>query len=154
MSKRQDIIDAVKTRLGTIKVTGGYYSNLGNNIYEWRDTDSSPIPVGNLPAINLKDSDVDIYTEVIGKWNHYMTLGFEIYCTHLTDVATEIRKLIADVLKAIGTDPKWGGLADYTDFETTQGQKHLNIRIETNEKNVARATFRLVTLYNTNYWVM
>jgi hypothetical protein len=154
VSKRQDICDAVKVRLATIKVINGYYSNLGSNVYEWRDTDNSPIPVGSLPAVVLKDSDVDIYTEVIGKWNHYLTLGFEIYCTHLTDVASEVRKIIEDVFKAIGTDPKWGGLSDYTDFEIIQGQKHLNIKIETNEKNIAKATFRLVILYNTDYWIM
>ena len=154
MSVRQTIMTAVKARMETIRVSNGYYSNLGYNITEWVDTESTAIPIENLPALNIKDTSADIYTEVIGKWNHYLTIEFEIYCTHLIDVSGEVRKIIEDVFTAIGTDPKWGSLADYTDFETTQGQKHLNIKIETNEKNVAKATFRLVTLYNTDYWKM
>jgi hypothetical protein len=145
-------MDAIVTRMKTIKTAGGYNSNLGTSIHEWRDTDNSPFGVDELPALNLRDADVDIYTEVISQWSHYLNVTFEVYCVHTKTIAKEIRKLVEDVLKAVGTDSKWSTLALYTDFEAIEGGKHMNIKIETNEREIARAIFKLVVLYRTNYW--
>jgi hypothetical protein len=146
-------MDAIVTRMKTIKTSGGYNSNLGTSVYEWRDIENTPFGIDELPALNMKDADVDIYTEVISQWSHYLNVTFEVYCVHTKTIAKEIRKLVEDVLKAVGTDPKFGiATVSYTDFEAVEGGKHMNIKIETNERDIARAIFKLVVLYRTNYW--
>lgn len=103
-SIRQQIMDKIESRLGTILVSNGYQTDIGNNVFPWLMTTPA-----SLPAVVFRDpsrdvsahreahlSTVFVETEVFG------TSGF-------TD--DDIRAMIQDVVKAFGTDTTWDGLA-------------------------------------------
>src|SRR6266478_147352 len=101
--RRQDIIDAIKSRLQTISTTNGYHTNLGANVFVYRD---APIEPYELPALVVKDykcTKVDELTDVnlsFENWNVFIEVEF-VFATSGNSI-TDVRKGIADVYKAIG----------------------------------------------------
>jgi hypothetical protein len=108
-NKWQQVITAVLTRLRTIKTTAGYETNAGNNVFEWRP---NPLAEGELPGIVVRDTFPE---EVITVGAHEHTLLIE--CCVFTGGATapaQARLVIADIVKAFGTDRTFGGLVEDT----------------------------------------
>jgi hypothetical protein len=112
-SRRQQIINAIKTRFAAITAGDTYATSLGNSLDEWRTT---PFEEAELPGINLKDiSEPVTYASknsgsVLRQLNVIADLVFkEADCS-----ATLARAGLADVEKAIAVDPMWGGLAART----------------------------------------
>lgn len=108
-SIRQQIVSAVETRLKTIKVVNGYETDIGLNINVWQTTDFQE---SELPAIDVRDPSEEV--DVRGG-NHICNLTIEIEAkVSGTTSAAAMRDIIADTIKAIGTDPTFGGLAQDT----------------------------------------
>ena len=103
--KRQSIMAALEDQLQTILTTGGYNSNLGSNVYEWRDT---PLESGSLPALIYRDMQ-DSIAQTFGNQEHRLTVSLDIFddCT-----ASYMRGLIADVTKCLGANLTLGGLCE------------------------------------------
>lgn len=114
-SLRQDIIDALKTLLATITTGNGYETSIGSSVKEWytADADSSVMPVINLndESVEIRMGSDDLGAIQLRRERHEMDLRLEIRLTNGTTTATVLRKAIADVYKAIGTDRTLGGLA-------------------------------------------
>ena len=109
-SLRQQIMDAVATRLATITTANGYETDAGDNVYEWAVV---PLDQGDLPALAYKDSGEDIVDETVGE--QIRTLRIDIVAIEKgTAVTAFARQVSADVIKAVGTDLTWGGLAEDT----------------------------------------
>lgn len=115
--KRQDIVNLVKTRFQAILVSGGYHSNVGQHVFVWR---RAPVEAADLPALLIFDTENNPAWEGLqGSTSKldYM-LKFEVYLMATgSAIDTTIRQLIADVYKAIGVDPQWGGSAGLTELE-------------------------------------
>jgi hypothetical protein len=120
---RQQITTKLETALKGIQVSGGYETNLGNNVYEWQEY---PMDTGFFPACTFRDTVVP-QKKATGLWDNL--LGVEIVLYGNTPAA--VRKMVADVIKAIGTQqPKWGGLAYKTDLvDEDTGSEHKDRRI-------------------------
>ncbi len=104
-SIRQQIMTALITRLQTITVANGYETNVGDNVNDWH---VSNFQETELPAMDVRDANES--TEVRGGF-HQNTLSVEIETkVSGTTSATIMRDIIADVVKAIGTDTSFGGL--------------------------------------------
>lgn len=109
--KKDQIISAVKTRLQTITTDNGYNTNAGNNVFEGRTT---AIPDSQLPAINILEG-TDTFQNVLENGaasihERILELDFEIV-TNGNTVTQDLRKVEADVIKAIGVDETFGSLA-------------------------------------------
>jgi hypothetical protein len=103
-SIRQQIIDKIESRLGTILVSNGYETNIGNNVFPWLMTAPT-----SLPAAVFRDPtrDISVHNEA-----HLFTLSVEVEvfgAAGFTD--DDIRKMVQDVVRAFGTDATWDGLA-------------------------------------------
>lgn len=113
-SRRELIFKAVVTRFAGITVAGGYETNLGNGVKQWRVTDFKD---DELPLLNLRDVEC-ITDQKIGHHEH--RLKIEAIAVSQLDVSDGVlggrraRKMAADLHKAIGVDRKWGGLATDT----------------------------------------
>lgn len=122
VNKQQLIFDAVKARAATITTANGYTSNVGQKVNEWQMT---PIDVANdptlLPCICLNDpveanlgpppnSNDQSATRLFG-------IEFEasLLLAETNQTAAKARQARADFIKAIGTDPRFGGLAVRTE---------------------------------------
>lgn len=103
-SARQQIVEALLVLLKTIRQSNDYETNL--DITEWRPTDWQ---VSELPGCDIRDPDENI--EVKGQY-HYKTISIEAEVKVQDTSAPEVvRNVIADIEKALGTDPTLGGLA-------------------------------------------
>lgn len=120
MSRRQDIITALDTRLKGILKTEGYQTDMGKNVREWYafpvneapDTDSLLYEDPSCARVEPYEYDDNVQSY------HYKRLTVHIYIvTSGSTAPAALRVRIADVLKAIGTDVTWGGLALDTELE-------------------------------------
>jgi len=152
-SIRQKIVDAVVTRFKTILVAGGYETNLGQKVFVWRDTREDADPFGDteLPALNIRDTKCETQYSAIATQRHQHRLTVEVELWTITaTVHTQVRKLIADIHKAIGVDRRWEvagmKLADNTEpFQDEMGTEHKG-------KLKGGALFKFIVVYSTRAW--
>ena len=112
---RQQIITAVDTQLKTISVANGYRTALGATVQEW---DLTPLSAANETTgrLEYRDGGEDRLDLTVGE----QTMGLPLVIRVLTPGSTsmaDIRKMLADVAKAMYEDPTFGGLADDTNQE-------------------------------------
>ncbi len=108
-SIRQQIIDALKTRLEDVTTINVNETEVGSNIFEWRTTDWQE---SELEGINIRDTNESV--EVRGG-NHACSLDIELEAKVAAGTSpAKSRAVIADVTKAIGSDPRFGGLVQHT----------------------------------------
>lgn len=124
---RQQIMTAVAARLAGILVASGYETNLGENVFEWRDPS---LQASELPALvyrDISDDRIEIL-DLMGADSHTqmgLTCEIELHGSEGSTTPATLRSMIADVISAIGTDMTWGGLALFTEYlsdETSVGQ--------------------------------
>ncbi len=123
--KRQDIISAVDTRMKAILVTGGYETDLGENVIEYQLHPPDP---DELPFLSYRDTGADS----IDRDNvyEYKKLNLEIGIKVSSSTAlSDVRKYIRDVLKAVKADLSWGKNAYETVYEgdTISAQQEENV---------------------------
>jgi len=133
-SKRQQIIDAIATKMAEINTGNGYNTNAGNKVFKWliRDLDKA-----DLPAIEIRwtgqetDAGIDL-----GHHRHSLAVEIDVVANGTTAPAI-VESAIADVYTAIGTDTTYGGLAIDTD---TEGD---SIEVDQGEDKIARGTITI-----------
>lgn len=133
---RQRIIDEVVKRLRSISLGGGYKSDTGLRIYEWRDPQNEPFQENELPAAWLRDESGDVQALDSTVHEHAMTLNVGVI-TQADNAPEEARKLESDLLRAIGGVPALlGGLVKHiqptaTATEVRQaGKRSAGVRIQ------------------------
>lgn len=137
---RQQIMNAVKTRLQAITVINGYNFDLGNKVFEWKD---SPFADNEMPGLIYKDVSCDI-SQVEG---HRCNLHIEIeIAARAGSIALDIRKMIADIYKAIKVDIQWGLLAMDT---LPEGD---SMMIDEGGKLIGGVSIKFIILYRTKEW--
>lgn len=150
---RQQLIDAIKTRFEAIRIKDGYLTDAGRNVLDWHLTD---VYESMLPCIiifgqgDTESSDLDI--EVLGLWSHWLLVPINIYVMLGPSTGSEIRKVVADIMTAVGTDDTWGNLAQETEFIGADNKRSITIQMEQYEKTIAKATIQMRLLYRTDYW--
>lgn len=141
--KRELIMTDFDTRMKAIKTTAGYLTNLGNNIYAWKDNDLNS---SQMPGMIYRDRMLGKREGVIGKTRWALQVDMVLF---VEGNATEVRKLVADVLKAIGSGftAKWGGYA-----QTTEISDGSETAIERHDKTEGAATLTINIIYDTPLW--
>lgn len=145
MSTRQDIVDAVTTRLKTIQKSGGYNTDLGYNVYEWRP---GALEQSELPSVIVRDLGAEAMDGAIGQFRWSCMIECTITAADGTDTMQTMRWAIEDVYTAIGTDCTWGGLAQYSE------QPSDSIEVDQEEHLIAGARVAFRIIYDTARWAM
>ena len=116
---KDTIINDIKTTMETILVANGYHTDVGQKVWEGRDT---VFKENEVPALNIKEiEDTTQDVEMQGAYNVFeqiMQIEIEMV-TNGASTTSEIREIEADVDKAIGTNQTWSGNAIKTDSVTT-----------------------------------
>jgi hypothetical protein len=144
-SKRQQIIDKIDTRLKTILKTNGYLTDAGAHVYDWL---MRPISPDVFPALVYRDpieNDEAATTGTIGYHRHQLTCEIEVLSSGSTAL-DNVRQILADIVTAIGTDTKWGGLAQSTNPGATR------IDVDQESKAIAGALITFTITYLTKAW--
>ena len=116
MTMRQQIVTALDTRLKGILVASGYASNLGQHVYPWRTRPLSPT---EDVALIYRDTIAQKTAAEVGRHQH--TLIVEISIISQEDSPAEsMRDMVGDVAAAIGSDPRFGGLARWSRIASDQ----------------------------------
>lgn len=109
-SKRQKIVDAIKTRMAAILTAGGYETNLGQNVFEWethmQEEDipaAGALSVCDLPAAAAPTDGRSNPRETI--W--LMPVHIRIFLPKNRLNAANVRKGVKDVNRAIRQDDRW-----------------------------------------------
>lgn len=139
---RQKIINALKTRLQLITVANGYNYNLGGNVVEWPKEDISQ---GNVTGVFFRDMLCDSDFVEMGH-RHKLHIELVLNAMEADSTPIALRKMIADILKAIGVDAQWGGLAlnTYPEGDTMQ--------LERKEKIVGSVQVKFYIEFRTFEW--
>jgi hypothetical protein len=140
-SRRQTLVNAVRDRFTTIRVAAGYETDLGASVHVWRDTNTNPFTPQELATggLNLRDPKRETNQELVNKHQHTLSINCEIAVA----AADTVRKMLADLDKAIGVDRKWGGVA----FDTDPGDD--SILVAQNGTLITGASYNFTILYRT-----
>lgn len=119
-SKRQQIVDAIEARLKgiayglTLQLPDGPYicQNTIKGVYPWH---KAAFNQAQLPAIEFWDANADTSPGPASQHEHELPIILQV-STPGVQPASIARTLMQDIIAAIGSDPKWGGLAYWTDI--------------------------------------
>lgn len=105
---RQQIIAAVVARMQTIRVAAGYLTDVGARVGDWETSwEQKDLPA--LSVCDLVEENEKKNREAV-QVTRKLPVVIRIF-TSGREPADELRKMIADVEKAIGADVYWGALA-------------------------------------------
>lgn len=150
MSKRQQIVDAIAARLATISMgkvftlpDGDYVcQNSIKGVFPWRKT---PFNQQELPAIEFWDASSEDEPGPSGQHEHRLPIVLQV-STPGAEPASIARSLMEDIVAAIGSDTRWGGLASWTDI-TAHG-----LMVEKAGDVIAGAQILFTVRYRTPLW--
>lgn len=115
--KRQRIIDAVKARFAGITTAAGYQTDIGLKQTEWNPGPKGADPEADeLPGHDIRD---EVETAAV-KDKNSGTYDRELEVVVIAELkedgagASLARMALEDMVKAVGVDPTWGGLARRT----------------------------------------
>ncbi|MCA1567241.1 MAG: hypothetical protein LC803_16635 [Acidobacteria bacterium] len=111
-TKRQKIVDAVIVRMQTIRIENGYQTDVGVLVEDWPERFDDD----QLPALGVCDLPDDITKE--NKSSLRVTHKLRVQVRFFVRGGTrprELRKMMGDVVKAVGVDMTWGDLATDTE---------------------------------------
>ena len=117
MSDRQEIVDAIKNRLSSIRTANGYGTELGLHVFEWKVTVFAD---SELPGVAFRDTEQTVAELTGGYRNNSLTIEFILGAATGASTPGIVRQAIADVLRCIDSDPTWGGLAWDTAIQTDE----------------------------------
>lgn len=112
--KRQQIVDAVKARFALITTANGYQTDIGLKQTEW-----NPGPKGadeeadELPGHDIRDEveTTPVKDKNSGTYDRELEIVVIAELREPGPGATLARKALEDMIKAVGVDATWGGLA-------------------------------------------
>lgn len=119
MSKRQDIITELISKLATITKTNGYATDIGSKVYEWKTTDVGSDEENCIVVWDTNSKVIEPYEEEDNTDpKHWKQLTVKmVVVTSGATTAANLRSMIADVYKLIGLNVTWGGNAWETILE-------------------------------------
>ncbi len=131
---------ALEDQLQLILTTNSYNSNLGSNIYEWRE---EPIEEHHLPACVYRDIQ-DTTAQTFGNQEHRLSVSLDVFanCT-----AAVMRGIIADITQCLGANLTLGGLCE--DIGVIGDE---TIRVELDDRRMFGISIKIVIQYITGNW--
>ncbi len=119
MSVRQNIITSVKSTFQNITILNGYNTDFGQKLYEWKHVD---VASADMDCIILRDNQClfvdpeEPDDNVQNRQWKKLTLQVIVVTSGKTSSET-LRRVVADIYKAIGTNPTWDGNAVRTEVD-------------------------------------
>ncbi len=149
-SRRESIVAAIHTALQTITTANGYETNLGQHGFKWK---GGPWQSGELPGYDLRDVADEINaannggsTVGLNREDHRLQVEIHLATSAAAEIDKQLRKMIADVYKKIGTNRTFG----LSYVRTTWPRNDAMGLIQGEEGDaVGGATIKIEVLYHT-----
>jgi hypothetical protein len=147
-TKRQRIMDVLKTLLEDIQQRNGYNTNMGLDCKPWR---MIPYDVEDLEAITFRDADADIsrtFPRKLDTHDALIDIEGKIAAGGLT--AEKMRAAIADILNAVSKNPQFIVEGSYLAIGTVP--IHNTILIDQNDRIIGGCKVTIKVTYTTPDW--
>lgn len=111
-SKRQKIVDAFDAQMRKIRTSEGYETDIGKNVFWWKPA----LETDALDGMVCRDttSPINVGESGINQESHNLSIEVSVFVIEDDTEPIRLRKAIADIFKAIGINPQWNGLAEWT----------------------------------------
>lgn len=106
--KKQQIVNAWKTRLALILTANGYYTNIGQKVYEWKST-SFDAPRTDGIEIREGDEQIGRTAEDASIEEHTLPVIVHVVLKNPTGM-DKAREMEADIRRAVRQDVTFSGL--------------------------------------------
>lgn len=140
-SVHQRLVDAITTRFQSILTSGGYNTNLGSNVFKWRDTKNSPFQSHELPALNLRDLKIETDPRPSRVQEHRMTVAADALTSNSATIDTAVRQMASDIKTAIGVDRYWTVTGTQLAFNTEPLDEEMSVEHDGNVAGGVRVRF-------------
>ena len=151
--KYQKIINAIEDRFLEINRGNGYYSDLGEHVYV--NKSNKLIASSDESAINIQDISCTVQGPrsggMVNYFDHALLIESTLHFIGGTAI-TEIREGIADVMRAIGEDITWDGLAINT--YPPEGSEFFVLVYDHEEQIIVGAKVYFIVEFRTSQWLM
>jgi hypothetical protein len=127
-SLREQIMNAVATRMGTILTANGYATNIGSKFHEWKVTAWEE---NEVPGVTVRDYEETIEHAASSRDYPKLKVGIEAADIAVADLGAQARKIIADITKAVGTDVNW----TVSSTRLAQMTKNLGNKVQAEQEN-------------------
>lgn len=135
--KRHEILVAIGDRLREVTIPNGYHTDIGVYAAYW----ATDLTEYGAAAVTWRDPEEETVTN---NRFHDNSLSVELEAIVFTTIPLlDGCLLLADLIKAVGTDPTWGGLASKTDLIGNEKT------VETSGQTAVRIILNLQILYRT-----
>ena len=163
MNVRQQIVNAIAAKLGTIAPGVTFTLQGGTSrtcttilarapdgspgVYSWR---KAPFSKAQIPAINFRDEDAAIECKNFSNQDNRMKVTVEgLAPSDIT--ASAARNLLADIVAAFCSDPRWGGLTGQGGWTNVTSQA---IDLEQAGDVISACEASFVITYRTPYGII
>lgn len=112
VSMWQQLFDALKVRLQSIRVANGYQTDIGENVMAWRDLSKNPFTQQESPCCTVRDTQRSREVDADTIQAHYFQLSVEIVACAAAAFSSPpdnlARAIIADIDRALGLEAAGG----------------------------------------------
>lgn len=140
MSRRQEIIDILKTRLQNISIANGYANDIVK-VDEWA---MSKLQDKDMPALILRDIGSSVDNSVSSSSANRLQIEIDVLVSDKETTMATLRTVMSDVLKAVGAES-----ADFYEHRTFDGDEVL---VEHQDKLYAGTRMKFTVVYNSVSW--
>lgn len=148
--KHQQIIDAIKGRMQEIYITDGYYTDLGSKVYV--NKPNKLISAVDDLGLNIVEVGMAVAQTIGGGARQFFDFNLLVEITiHMkgANSVEDLREGIWDVMKAIGSDLTWGGLAINT---FPPPDNIVDFVFDQEEQIVTGARISFIVMYRESAW--
>ncbi|ADV47031.1 hypothetical protein [Nitratifractor salsuginis] len=141
MTRRQEVIDAIKTRISAISPEAG--NSYTPKAYEWM---VGPLEYADLPAVIVRDTSDDVSDNGDGSMGHSLKVEIELYVADAD--AERMRGMAQELLRALRVED-FGDPVPVGDFFQLTG---VEMELEQLEKKVGVVRIDTTVKYQTLDW--
>lgn len=142
MSRRQEIVEILKTRLQNISVSNGYANDIVR-VDEWI---VAKMHESDMPALVLRDVSSSADNGVSGSTGYRLSVEIDILVSDKATTMQKLRSIMSDVLRAIGESGD-----DFVEYRTFDGDE---ILVEHQERLYGGCRMRFTIFYDAVVWEM
>ena len=140
MSRRQKIVDILKTRLQNISIANGFANDIVK-VDEWA---MSKLQDKDMPALVLRDTGSSVNNSVSASCSNRLQIEIDVLVSDKETTMQTLRTVMSDVLKAIGEESD-----DFYEHRTFDGDEVL---VEHQDRLYAGTRMKFTVVYDSVSW--
>lgn len=140
MSRRQEIVDIIKTRLQGISIANSYMNDIVK-VDEWA---MSKLQDKDMPALIFRDTGSSVDNSVSGSSTHRLQIEIDVLVSDKDTTMEKLRSVMSDVLRAVGYESD-----DFYEYRTYDGDEVL---VEHQDRLYGGTRMKFTVVYDAPEW--